>query len=424
MRLKIGGKKIMRSRKLTALLMTTALCATALFGCGSDDKSATTANGTSSDATTEEEKITCTLKVWGPENEQAEDKGAWLQTMCEQFNAEHPNWDITFEYGTCSEGDAGKNVSQDPSAAADVYMFATDQIKTLVEASAISQLGGDTATYIQNTNSEAMVDAVTYDGKIYGVPFTTNLFYMYYDKSVFSEEDVKSLDTMLEKGTVAFEIENSWHIQAFFLATGCSFGENTIDFGGEKGVEAATYLVNAVKSGKLKQGGVALLQDGQVNAAFSGSWDAGNAKEFLGDNYAAAALPSIESENGDGVLRTMASAKAIGVNPNTQYPQVAVALAKYLGGEEAQKAHYDLLGVVPCNTALLEDEAFQNDPVAIAQNAAFDNTSIIQPNWLTNECYWTPASDFGKAITGGTVTLDNVAEQVELFNEQMNNAIQ
>ena len=32
---------------------------------------------------------------------------------------------------------------------------------------------------------------------------------MFYDKSVFSEEDVKNLDTMLEKGVVSFPLTNS-----------------------------------------------------------------------------------------------------------------------------------------------------------------------------------------------------------------------
>ena len=50
------------------------------------------------------------------------------------------------------------------------------------------------------------------DGNLYGVPFTTtNTWFMYYDKSVFSEEDIKNLDTMLEKGVVSFPFTNSWY---------------------------------------------------------------------------------------------------------------------------------------------------------------------------------------------------------------------
>jgi arabinogalactan oligomer/maltooligosaccharide transport system substrate-binding protein len=31
--------------------------------------------------------------------------------------------------------------------------------------------------------------------------------------------------------------------------------------------------------------------------------------------------------------------------------------------------------------------------------------------------YWTPAETFGKAVANGEVTLDNVEEKVEAFNE-------
>ena len=49
---------------------------------------------------------------------------------------------------------------------------------------------------------------------------------MYYDKSVFSEEDVKNLDTMLEKGVVSFPFTNSWYLPAFYVGNGCTlFGD-------------------------------------------------------------------------------------------------------------------------------------------------------------------------------------------------------
>lgn len=414
----------MRSRKLTALLMTTALCATALYGCGGDDaKTTTTPAG--ENKTTEEEKITCNLKVWSPAEDQAEANGQWLQTMCEQFNTEHPNWTITFEYGVCSEGDAGKTVSDDVAASADVYMFASDQLKQLVDAEGLAKLGGETATYIQDTNSKTIVDSVSRDGAIYGIPFTTNVWFMYYDKSVFSEEDVKSLDTMLEKGKVSFPMEDSWYVQSFFLAAGCTMGSDDapeIKFGGEEGLNAANYMIDLVNNANFivdADGGVDMLQEGQANAAFGGSWNAKDAKIILGDNFACAQLPSIDVATGTGVMQAMAGSKAIGINPNCANQQVAVALAKYLASEEAQKSHYELRSVVPCNTALLEDETFKSDPVAVAQNASFDNCSILQPTYLGDRGYWDTAKAFAQAITSKATTSANVAEKVEELNEAL-----
>lgn len=46
---------------------------------------------------------------------------------------------------------------------------------------------------------------------------------MYYDKSKFTDSDVKSLDKMLEKNKVAFNITEGWYMSSFFLANGCTY---------------------------------------------------------------------------------------------------------------------------------------------------------------------------------------------------------
>ena len=447
-------------KKALALLLTTAMVAS-LVGCGGNNNTATNAPADnaatddaaaddaaaddaaeettddaaadeSADATAEEEPITATLLVWAPSEAQAAEPGAWLQTMCEQFNEAHPNWDLTFEYGVCPEGEAKATVTTDVEAAADVYMFANDNLPDLVAANAISELGGEAAEYVQSTNSQAVVDSVTYNGGIYGVPFTTNTWYMYYDKSAFTEEEAKSLDAMLAKGKVSFPLTNSWYIASFFVANGCTlYGDGTdeaagIDFSGEKAEQVTQYLVDLVANPNFVNdqdgAGMAGLRDGSVKAMFSGSWDAAAVKEALGDNFGAVALPTINVGGADKTMKAFAGSKAIGVNPNTEYPQVSVELAKYLGSAEAQKSHYELRNVVPCNTEVLADETLAADPVVVAQNATFDTTSIIQPFVPSMSNYWGPAENFGKSLISGEVTADNVAEKVAALNEALNSS--
>ena len=436
-------------KKALALLMASAMVAS-LTACGSketatnDSKPAdTTAESTAAETTAEapaettaeapaeeEEAITATITVWGPSEDQSADMGNWLPTMCEQFAAEHPNWTLTFEYGVCAEGDAKATVTQDPSGAADVYMFANDNITDLIASNAIAKLGGETAEYVKSTNSATIVDSVSVNGDIYGVPFTTNTWYMYYDKSVFTEDDIKNLDTMLEKGKVAFPLTNSWYIQAFYVGNGCTlFGDGYdeaagIDFSGDKAVAVTDYLVDLVANPNFINDadgkGLAGLRDGSVNAMFSGSWDAASVKEALGDNFAAAALPTYTLNGEEKQMNAFAGSKAIGVNPNSENMQVAVALAKYLGGAEAQKAHYEMRSIVPCNTELLADPAVSADAVVTAQNGTFDSTSIIQPFVAAMGNYWGPAENMGKALINGDVTHDNAAEQTESMNDTMN----
>ena len=125
-----------------------------------------------------------------------------------------------------------------------------------MQANAISRLGGTALDEVKESNSENIVATVTAsDGGVYGVPFSGNTWFMFYNKSIFTEEDVKSLDRMLEKGKVAFPLTNSWYMGAFYLANGCTlFGESGTDasaginFGGKAGVEATQYLVSLAKN--------------------------------------------------------------------------------------------------------------------------------------------------------------------------------
>lgn len=416
----------MRGKRALVSLLAATMGITTLAGCGSGSSTTSTEKST--------EKITTTMTVWGSAEDQDEKNGKWLQTMCEQFNSEHPEWDITFEYGVCSEQDAGKTVPQDPSNSGDVYFFANDQLQALIDANAISKLGGETADYVKSTNSSAIVDSITVDNAVYGVPFTTNTWFMYYDKSKFSESDVKSLDTMLAKDKVAFNITEGWYMSSFFLANGCNyFGTNGkdnaagIDIKGDKGTQATEAMVNMTTNpnfvNDLKGVGIAGLREGTVGAYFSGSWDYKSVKEILGNNFGAIQLPTVKINGQDKQLKAFAGSKAIAVNPNCKYPQIAVALAKYLGGKDAQQKHYELRSVIPCNSELLATEPIKSDVLVKAQNDTFNNTAVIQPTVTGMNDYWTPAQNFAKSIVNGEITKDNAATKTEEFYKLINTSI-
>lgn len=192
------------------------------------------------------------LMVWSPSEDQSKDSGQWLQTSCEQFAKQHPEWDITFVYGVADEATAANQVAQDAEASADVFMYANDTLTIMTDAGALVKFGGKYREEIESTNSKEVIDSVTMDGELYGVPFTTNTWFMYYDKSVFSEEDIKNLDQMLTKGVVSFPFTNSWYLPSFYIGNGCSlFGDGTdesqgVDFGGEKALEVTNYLVDLI----------------------------------------------------------------------------------------------------------------------------------------------------------------------------------
>lgn len=393
-----------------AVLMTLSLAACS-GNSGGEDKPA-------------EEKTAVTVTVWGSQEDQSEDNGKWLQTMCEKFAAAHPEWEITFNYGVCSEGDAKTNVTTDPAAAADVYMYANDQIPDLLKAGALAELGGSVVETIKKNNSETTVNTVTYNGSVYGVPYMPNTWFMYYDKSVFTEDDVKSLEAMLEKGKVAFPLSNSWYIASFYVANGCTlFGPDGgdaasgLDFSGDKAVAVTDYLVDLVANPNFVDGDVSTGTD--INAFFSGNWDYQKALDAFGDNIGVCAAPAYSL----GQLKAFAGTKAVGVNPQTalyaEHPEIAVALAAYLGGTEAQQTHFDLREQLPTDNNV----NVGNNAVAKAIVDTMSYASIVQPLQADMGNYWGPAESMGKELVAGTVTHANAAEKTEAMNAAMNSSV-
>ncbi len=405
-------------KKVVSVLLVAAMTATMVAGCGS--KGSNSASGTEGSG---DDKWSGTITVWSPQEDQ--DTG-WLSKECEAFNEAHPEWDITFKYGVCAEGDVKTTVTQDVKKAADVYMLANDNIPDLVAANALAELGGSYLEDVQANNSESIASSVTYNDQLVAFPFSSNTWFMYYDKSVYSEDDIKSFDTMLEKGKVSFPLSNSWYIQAFYVGNGCSlFGDGTeadkgVDFGGDKAAAVTNYLVDLAANPNFINdadgAGLAGLRDGSVNAVFSGTWDAEAVKEALGDNMGVAALPTFTLDGKECQMKSFMGSKAIGVNPNAENMQASMALAAYLASEDAQKDHYDMRNILPSNTNI----DVSSDQIATAVADTMKNTSIVQPLLSEMSNYWSPAENMGKNIIAGEITHDNAAEKTEDMNTAMN----
>ncbi len=408
-----------RIHKFISLAAISALALTGLAGCGTNN------GGGSTPAATTATNVT--LSVWGPSEDQA-DANSWLPKQEAAFQQAHPEWKITWKNSTVPEDQAATTVKQDPSAAADVYMFANDQLGALVEANAIGKLPQAGIDQVKQQNSDVMIKSVTgADGQIYGVPYTANTWFMYYNKSKFTSDDIKSLDAMLEKGKVSISLDDGWYLASFYVGNGNTlFGADGtdeaagFDFGGAKGADVTAYLAGLAKNpnfvNNANGAGLAGIQNGTVDAYFSGSWDAAAVKAALGDNYAAAQPPTF-TVNGQPVqMKAFAGSKAAAFNPNASNPQVASTFAAFLGSASAQQDHYTMRGIIPSDKTLASDSTISADPVAVAQMDTVANASVLQPSFPAMGNFWDPAKAFGQAILSGDVTVDNAAEKTEAWN--------
>lgn len=426
----------MKVKKMLSILLSASIAATCMLGCGANSQQA---DSKAAAGGSDGGKIT--LKVWAPQEDQKpSDKypNGIVPYLCDKFKEAHPEWDITFDYGVMSEGDVAKEALKDLDQTADVYMFANDQIPTLVEAGAIAKLGGKAVEDMKANNSESMVGTVTYNDGVYGIPYTPNTYFLYYDKSKYNEEEVKSLDTMMGKdlgdGVVNFSctINNSWYTPAFFYAAGGQlFGPDGTDneggttFGDHP--EVTEYLVNLKNNPKFfceaaNADGASLskFKDGKLGAYVSGSWDAAAIKEYLGDNFGVTKLPTITLNGEQKQLKSFAGSKVVGVNPTCKNMEQAVALAAYLGGEESQKLHFTVRGYTPTWKSVTEMPEVKADPVAAAQTLEINEASVTQPLVKNMNNFWTPMEALGKSIVQGDVTLESAADATKQMGESIN----
>ena len=142
--------------------------------------------------------------------------------------------------------------------------------------------------------------------------------------------------------------------------------------------------------------------------------------DAYGDNLGIAPAPSITIDGELKQMKSFAGSKAIGVNPATalysEHPEVAVALAAYLGSTSAQQDHYDLRNIIPTDSNI----NIGDDALAKAQMNTMGYASVVQPLQADMGNYWGPAESMGKELVAGTVTHDNAAEKTESMNEAMN----
>lgn len=409
-------------KKIIALLLAVVMCL-GLVACGGGSST----NETKAPAAASSDEPTAiTLKVWAPQVDQENDD-SWLPTMLTKFEEAHPEYIITWDIGVCGEGDAAGIVKNDPAAAADIYFYANDQMGTLIEAGALAKIGGSYLENLQNNFAQSHIDLLTYtDGGVYGFPTAPNTWCLWYNNEVFTEEDVKSLDTMLEKGVVSFPMDNSWYTAAFFYGVGGTcFGptgtdaEAGIDFSGDLCVAALNYMVDLVANPNFINDadgvGVEGMKKGTIAAMFTGEWDEPQLREALGDSLSCITLPTFTIDGTSYQMKSFASNKAVGVNPNASNPKAAMQLAEFLTSAEALQLRYEKSGYIPAAKDAVVESATAN--VVSAQM----NYAVPQPVLAEMANYWDPVKTLGTNLLNGSVNHDNAADMLQKTLDLLNN---
>ena len=360
-----------------------------------------------------------------------------MKQMQDAFAAAHPEYQITWTTEVVGEDKCQDEVTKDVSNAADVFLFSNDQLPILVEAGAIAQLGGDTEAMVKNEIAPAVASTVMIDDKVYGIPFTHNTFFMYYDKTILDESDITSLEKIMAKETADnvynyyFESSGGWKLGCYYYGAGCSmFGpvgrglSAGVDWNNATGLAVTNYLIDLINNPKCAFDGEItvseLIEDHRLGAWFDGSWNYELYKTALGDDLGMAVIPTFNPDGKDHQLLGFYGSKAIGVNAHSKNMAAAVQFAAFIGNEENQLLRYELSNQVPANIAAGENEKVKADPLATVLVEESNNASVAQPvNSTFASRYWSYAGAIPTEIRSGEITKDNAQAKLDAFVEAM-----
>ena len=343
------------------------------------------------------------MTVWGSHADHA-----LLASLIWEFKQANPDkvFDIALE--AVEEPELWSRYQKDAGSVADVFAFASDQLSSLVSAGALLPVGlARDAVIAENTASS--VYSATYGGVLYAYPMTEdNGYFLYYDASVLTGEDVQSLDAILAKADasgkkVFMDVANGWYLVSFFFGADCRLyidedGRQRSDFNSDAGVAAAEALRAFTEHPSFLTGNDATLVSGMGDtlcAGISGTWNASAIRRKLGENYRACKLPTFTLNGEQAQMGSFAGTKLIGVNALTKFPQEADALAAFLTDESAQILRYKVRAMGPSNVQAAAFKAVQEDValMALKEQSPF----AVSPNNVTGS-FWGPAKAFGEAV--------------------------
>ena len=406
------------------------LCSTLIFGTTLLSACSGRQEGQAFDRPTREEVPVenVSLSLWVPEEEIE-----MVEQLVKNFDAYHREYSIEYEISGIDLADSVTMVREPEGDVADIFYVPSGGVPSLAKEGKLLAFSGEDLNKLSVDLPESALEAVSVDENLYAVPFSPNSFFMYYNTDFYSEEEVKSLDTMMAKdfgaGKYNFttNLSDSWYLEMFFLGSGSTlFGEDGTDptdctFNSAAGVAAANYVLDLVHNPRYlddSNGGYDEFLAGNVGAYTTGAWAAPDLKEALGDKLSAAALPTVNIGGAEARLSNFIDFKTIAVSNATSNPEVAQKLAVYLGNRDSSLRRYEKFGDIPVLKNLANDESIKNDYAALALNNQA-NYSTNQPNIPQMDSYWEPMANFGTDILSGAVDSGNVQDKLNALVAQI-----
>ena len=370
------------------LVMTLAICLTAV-GCNPTEDG--------------EESGVYNLKVWCAELDRS-----MIDEMLYQYEKENPDNIYNWTVQEVGEDVAGQRVISDPSTAADVFSFASDQLGVLVNNNAILAVPAQYQSSIAEDQIAVAEMAAKFNNQYYAYPYTYENVFLYYNNEVLSESQVGSLESIGSANTgveynIGMDMDDAYYTSIFLFTAGMQlFGADgqdvtNVDFANDNALKGCEYIYNLSSKAKfnsiLEEDQATALKNGNVAAIISGPHMVDQFKTALGAKYAVTKLPTIELDGKATQMISFSGVKLYGVNRNTKYAEESAKLAMFLSNYDNQYIRLTDREFCPTNSQLYNEAANSGvDAVEVVIEQA--QYTRLKPAFTQMSSYWTPMATF------------------------------
>ncbi|GAA1751648.1 extracellular solute-binding protein [Streptomonospora arabica] len=414
----------MRSLKTAAFSTAVLLAATACGGGGSE--------GGESEA-----PDSLTVWVMGTAQKPIE---KYFDTVEQRYQKDHPGTKVEVEFIPWPDAQQSINNALAGGDAPDVLEVGNDQVANWASQGAIMDITSRTESWGAVADmDQAAVEYGTYDGSQYGIPWFSGVRTLYYRADWLKDIGMEPPQTWDELVEVAKAIEKEKDVSGFAAPTDFTNGIASFIWsnGGEIAVqqdgkwqgrltsaetqEAIEFYAGLTSEEKISPQSyvgenelvpLADMANGEVGMYIDGGWALTSMEEQAEDPSVLESIEAAPIPGADGTAPAFAGGSALTLFSTTEHPDAAWDLLTVMGDKKGGQGYADAAGYFPAYPAMLDDEAYQSDPVTAAAAEQMKNTQFFPttPNWNS-------ADQDGKILPGAVLDIvkgkdpDTVLEQ-------------
>jgi len=383
------------------------------------------------------------LEVWIPSGPEEE----WMNEMAEKYEAKTGT---KVEVGIVEELDQPERLSLDgPSGkGADVVGWPHDKLGKTIQQGLIVPIEDYVSEgYANNNFVDHSIEALTIDGKTYGLPYAYQTTALLYNKDMYNEIPETMMGLMKKAKSMTNESKNEYgllfDVGNFYFTGGIFYGygaytfkkeadgsydTSNVGFGTEGAVKAASFIkkfrdMGVIPKGTTGETAEGLFMEGKNAAVITGPWtlaDFLDSKALSEDNLGVSPLPKLPNGN---YPQQFTGVKGYYISKFSEQKDAAADFIKFLTDAKGSKSHYKTNRVIAPHKELVTSSEFKNDELLYP---FFEQAKrgALMPSVPEMAAFWDPANNAMTFVLDGKaspaqvmpMTVNQIKQNVRMMN--------